>query len=87
MTEKQIKQLEARLEKAKAKVKALTELLEEARKLYAETPKREFGVQDRVMSVVAEKGDTPEALNQLLSEGYSKASVYCYMSRLRNGHI
>ena len=87
MTEQGIKHLEARLEKAKAKVEALTELLEEARKLYAETPKRKLGVRDRVISVVAEKGDTPAALNQLISEGYSKASVYCYMSRLRNGQI
>ena len=87
MTKKEIEHLEARLEKAKAKVEALTELLEEARRLYAETPKRKLGVRDRVMSVVAEKGDTPASLNQLLSEGYSKASVYCYMSRLRNGHI
>lgn len=87
MTKKEIEHLEARLEKAKAKVEALTEELEEARQLYAETPKRKLGVRDRVMSVVAEKGDTPAALNQLISEGYSKASVYCYMSRLRNGHI
>nr|DAP03997.1 MAG TPA: hypothetical protein [Caudoviricetes sp.] len=87
MTGKQIKQLEARLEKAKARVGALTEELEEARQLYAETPKRKLGVRDRVAAVVAEKGDTPAALNQLLSEGYSKASVYCYMSRLRNGKL
>ena len=87
MTEKQIKQLEARLEKAKARVEALKEILEEARQLYAETPKRKLGVRDRVVAVVAQKGDTPAALNQLISEGYSKASVYCYMSRLRNGHI
>ena len=87
MTENQIKQLEARLEKAKARVEALTEELEEARQLYAETPKRKLGVRDRVVAVVAQKGDTPAALSQLLSEGYSKASIYCYMSRLRNGHI
>ena len=87
MTEKQIEQLEARLEKAKTRVEALTEELEEARRLYAETPKRKLGVRDRVVDVVAEKGDTPAALNQLISEGYSKASVYCYMSRLRNGKL
>ena len=87
MTKKEIEHLEARLEKAKAKVEALTELLEEARKLYAETPKRKLGVRDRVMSVVAEKGDKPEVLQQLIKEGYSKASVYCYMSRIRNGKL
>lgn len=87
MTEKQIKQLEARLEKAKTKVEALKEILEEARQLYAETPKRKIGARDRVAAVVAQKGDTPAALNQLISEGYSKASVYCYMSRLRNGKL
>lgn len=76
MTEKQIKQLEARLEKAKAKVEALTELLEEARRLYVETPKQKLGVRDRVVAVVAQKGDTSAASNQLISEGYSKASVY-----------
>lgn len=87
MTEKQIKQLEARLEKAKARVEAIKEILEEARQLYAETPKRKLGVRARVAAVVAQKGDTPAALNQLLSEGYSKASVYCYMSRIRNGKL
>lgn len=87
MTENRIKQLEASLEKAKAKVEALKETLEEARQLYAETPKRKLGVRDRVVAVVAQKGDTPAALNQLISEGYSKASVYCYMSRLRNGKL
>lgn len=87
MTEKQIKQLEARLEKAKARVEALTEELEEARQLYSETPKRKLGVRDRVVAVVAQKGDTPAALNQLISEGYSKASVYCYMSRIRNNKL
>lgn len=87
MTEQGIKHLEARLEKARAKVEALTELLKEARQLYAETPERKLGVRNRVMTVVAEKGDTPAALNQLLSEGYSKASVYCYMSRIRNNKL
>ena len=87
MTEQGIKHLEARLEKAKAKVEALTELLEEARRLYAETPKRKLGVRARVMSVVADKGDTPEAIQQLINEGYSKASVYCYMSRIRNNKL
>lgn len=87
MTKKEIEHLEARLKKAKTKVEALTELLEEARRLYAETPKRKLGVRDRVMSVVAEKGDTPETLQQLINEGYSKASVYCYMSRIRNNKL
>lgn len=87
MTEKQIKQLEARLEKAKARVETIKEILEEARQLYAETPKRKLGVRNRVAAVVAQKGDTPAAFNQLISEGYSKASVYCYMSRLRNGKL
>ena len=87
MTENQIKQIEARLEKAKARAEALTKLLEEARMLYAETPKRKLGVRDRVAAVVAQKGDTSAALNQLLSEGYSKASVYCYMSRIRNNKL
>ena len=87
MTEREIKHLEARLEKAKAKVEALTERLEEARRLYAETPKRKLGVRDRVISVVADKGDTPEAIQQLINEGYSKASVYCYMSRIRNNKL
>lgn len=87
MTEQGIKHLEARLEKAKAKVEAIREELEEARKLYAETPKRKLGVRDRVVAVVAEKGDTPAAFQQLISEGFAKTSVYCYMSRIRNNKL